>query len=229
VTDAYARVKGTCRNARLTEELAEYAQRHEQYRDMIAWLREHQPSPGEARAELAVNGSAEEVDAAGRPGGWGRYQGAGPASIGTSEDEPAEGKRCAYLDAAQWYDLHGRDWLNVALMQGDSDGFTGPKAYVARPLTKYRVQFKLRGDAAKVRFAAVGWSRDAAGAGDRQALFCSLDELEPTPDWRAYEATFTTALDTKRFALKFGLEGYRDEGAKLGRICVDDVHILVGP
>ncbi|MFQ6098244.1 MAG: beta-N-acetylglucosaminidase domain-containing protein, partial [Armatimonadota bacterium] len=228
VTEAYARVKRTCRNAALSDELGEYAQRCEQYGEMVAWLREHQAPPPAEQEEVAVNGGAEDVDDAGRPIGWGKYQGAGAATIGTSERDPAEGRRCAYLEVGQWYDLQGRDWINVALVLGDSNGYAGPNAYVARPLTKYRVRFKLRGDAAKVRFAPVGWRTDAATAGDRQNLFCTLSQIRPTAEWREYEASFTTALDTKRFAIKFALEGYRDEGARLGRIYVDDVQIFVG-
>jgi hypothetical protein len=87
------------------------------------------------------------------------------------------------------------------------------------------VKFRLRGDAAKVQFAAIGWNSDAADSGRRQTLYARCPELEPTGEWREVEATLTTALDTKRFALKFGLLGYRDEGARLGRLYIDDVRI----
>jgi hypothetical protein len=224
VTDAYARVRETCRNAALTEQLAEFAHRHDQYAEMLAWLRDHEAAGGEL-ADVAVNGGAEEVGAAGKPVGWGVYQGAGTAKMGATTENPASGERCAYVEAAQWYDLNGREWINVALMFGDLNGFTGPNAYEARPLTKYHVRFRLRGDAAKVQFTAIGWNSDAADSGHRQTLYARCPELEPTGEWREVEATFTTALDTKRFALKFGLLGYRDEGARLGRLYIDDVRI----
>jgi len=227
VTDAYAQVQATCRNAALTQELGEYARRHEKYAEMLAWLREHQAAGGEP-TDVAVNGSAEEVDAGGKPVGWAVYQGAGRATLATSTENPASGERCATIEAPEWYNLNGREWINVALMFGDSNGFTGPNAYPAQPLTKYRVAFKLRGDAAKVEFTAVGWNSDKAEASNRQTLFARCPELSATDEWREYAASFTTALDTRRFALKFGIVGFRDEGARLGRLYVDDVRVLVG-
>jgi len=228
VTDGYAQVRQTSRNVALTEELGEYARRHEKYAEMLAWLSEHQAAGGEP-VDVAVNGGAEEVDAAGRPTGWGSYQGAGTAEIGTVAEKPAAGERCAFIEAPQWYDLNGREWINVALMLGDSNGFIGPNAYPAQPLTKYRVKFRARGEAARVEFTAVGWNSEKAEAGNRQTLFTRGPELKLTDEWQEYEATFTTALDTKRFALKFGIVGYQDEGARLGRLYVDDVRVLVGP
>jgi hypothetical protein len=90
------------------------------------------------------------------------------------------------------------------------------------------VTFRLRGDAAKVEFTAVGWNSEKAEAGNRQTLFARCPDLKATDEWREYAATFSTALDTKRLAPKFGIVGFRDEGARLGKLCVDDVHVLVG-
>jgi len=226
VRETHRVVARTCRNERLTEELGERVHPYQQYSEMVAWIREHQPDLSGETENVAVNGSAEEIDDAGRPVGWGQYQGAGPATIGTTDENPAEGKRCVYVEATEWYDLNGRDWINVALIHGDANGFSGPNAYEARPLTKYSVRFKLRGDAANVRLSALGWTSEAAEAGDREPLFCGLRELHATPEWQEYETSFTTSLDTKRLALKFGIEGHRDEGAKLGRVYVDDLQIL---
>jgi hypothetical protein len=222
VTDAYARVQATCRNEALTQELGEIAGRHARYAELVAWLREHQAADGGAEG-LGANGGAEELSPDGKPKGWGLYQGAGKASLSASTDNPASGDRCACLEATEWHNLNGRDWINVALMYGDSDGFSGPEAFEARPLTKYRVRFRLRGDAAKVQFAAIGWNATSAEPQHRQTLFVRSPQVEVTDAWQEYEASFTTALDTKRFALKFWIVGYRDEGARLGRLCVDDV------
>lgn len=228
VREAYRMIGQTCRNERLTAEIGERAERYEQYSEMIAWIKEHQPGLTGEMENVAFNGGAEEIDDAGRPIGWGTYQGAGTAVLGTSTDDPAEGQRCAYVEAPEWYDLNGRDWINVALVLGNSNGYTGPEAYEAQPLTKYRVRFRLRGDAATVRFAPVGWTTEEADRGHREPLFSSFDGLEATGEWQEYETSFTTSLDTRRFALKFGIEGYRDEGAKLGRVYVDHVRILFG-
>jgi len=237
--DALAQVEATCVNRRLVEELRERGEEHQGYREGLDWLAQQPPvaapGPAENRAE---NPSAEEVEN-GRPVGWNLYRGAGNGTVGVTPDAHT-GQHAATLTATEWYDLGGRDWINVALMQGKANGFTGPEAYPAEPFAKYYLSFWLKGEVPRVTVEVVGW-KEGGQAADRQPLLLRLSgenvltqtptavDLKPTAEWQRYEGSFLTLPNTKTFALKFGLAGYRDEGASLGTIAVDDVYIGLGP
>jgi len=237
--EALAQVEAKCVNERLVEELRERQNEHQICQDMLDWLAQQpsivSPGPAENHAE---NPSAEEVSN-GRPVGWNLYVGAGNGTVGVTQDARTE-QYAATLTATEWYDLSGCDWINVALMQGNTDGYSGANAYPAQPFAKYYFSFWLKGDAARVTVEVTGW-KEGGQAAERHQLLLRLSgknvltktltsvDLKPTDQWQYYKGSFITLPDTKTFALKFGLTGYRNEGAKLGSVAVDDVYVGLTP
>ncbi|MEA3399718.1 MAG: beta-N-acetylglucosaminidase domain-containing protein [Armatimonadota bacterium] len=192
-------------------------------------LRPRPPVTPRPLADGVVNGSVEEL-ADGSPVGWSLYRGAGGAELVVSDDAHS-GRHSACLHATEWYHnpehpMHGdRRWINVALIHGSEEGgMHGTDAYDVQPETTYRCSFYLKSDAPSVAVEFQGWSEGFA-AGNRHLLRSKLSSITPTGRWQRYEATFTTWFDTRKFALKIGLQGYADEAMRLGRVWVDDVAI----
>ncbi|MGC9319804.1 MAG: beta-N-acetylglucosaminidase domain-containing protein [Armatimonadota bacterium] len=193
---------------------------------------EVQPRPPVTPRPLAagvVNGSVERLSD-GSPVGWSLYTGAGEAELIVSDDAHS-GRRSACLHATEWYHnpdhpTHGdRRWINAALIHGSEEGgMHGTDAYDVDPETTYRCSFHLKSDAPGVVVEFQGWSEGFA-PGNRHLLRSGLSSITPTDRWRRYETTFTTWFDTRKFALKIGLQGYADEGMRLGKVWVDDVAI----
>ncbi len=44
-------------------------------------------------------------------------------------------------------------------------------------------------------------------------------------DWEQYSVLLYAEHDTKKAALRFALQGYRDNGVRLGKVWVDDVAV----
>ena len=63
-------------------------------------------------------------------------------------------------------------------------------------------------------------------ASARSSLDAYPVDIEPTREWKQYTFTFHTGFDTRKVAIKFGLTGYEDEGARLASIWVDDLAIV---
>ena len=191
-----------------------------------------QPRPQTIKRSLSkgcVNPSAEEI-ADGKPVGWSLYTGAGKAKLVVSA-QAHSGKHSACLHATQWYHnpahaTHGdRKWINVALVHGsEGRGFDGRDAYDVEPGKGYRCSFWLKGDVPRVSVQFQGWSA-GMGSSFRHPLESDLPEIHPTKDWKQVAATFHTGFDTRKLAVKLGILGYEDEGARLGRIWVDDIAI----
>ncbi|MGD8241151.1 MAG: beta-N-acetylglucosaminidase domain-containing protein, partial [Armatimonadota bacterium] len=177
----------------------------------------------------AVNPSVEEV-VDGKPVGWSLYHGAGVARMSLSPDANS-GERSLCIEATRWYQdpthpTHGdRKWINVALVHGSElGGKEGRDAYDVEPSTSYRCSFYLKGDVPTVHLQYQGWSF-MMDSNARESLRGDLEEIRPTGEWQRYTSTFDTDYATKKFALKFALIGYEDEGMRLGSIWVDDVSI----
>jgi len=139
---------------------------------------------------MAANPSAAEATQAGKPVGWGCYVGDGKCEWGAAQPGRTD-ERCAHLKTT---DPGKQMPMNVALIQGDSNGYTGEKAYLGHEGATYRVSFHLRGTAPRVNVAAVLWRGDPKDANRRhhEPLVLAV----PTPQWRRHEATFTIPGDT---------------------------------
>lgn len=179
-----------------------------------------------------VNYSAHGIDGwrdpdrGGLPRGWGLYLGAGAAKIGSSQEVRRSGRRSVYIEITGFYPSFGGrpDFLNVALMQGDSDGYWGDRAYRAEP-GRYEFSLWLRGDVPKVAVYALGWRGEEASPATRVDLGRPV-EFKPSSDWRPCRGTFSVPKGVRRFALKIALYGWREEGFEVGqRVYVDDVVI----
>jgi len=119
----------------------------------------------------------------------------------------------------------GRQYLNCGLMQGCASGYDGRKAYATKPRTAYRFSFWLKGTVPWTYAQAVCWT-GKAGSSDRSSLGIVPGRIVPTNDWQRYEGFFVTKRKTVRFALKWHVAGFEDDGMRLGELLVDDVELV---
>ncbi len=136
--------------------------------------------------EMARNPSAAEVDDKGKPVGWGLYHGDGTeefsqAKVGHSDEASA------LLKALQ----AGKQMMNVALIIGESDGYTGAKAYEGVLGATYKISFWLRGKAPSVGVSALYWPDSPTDPGQRAyAPIKGLEAVEATDKWVKWEGEF---------------------------------------
>lgn len=218
-----AAVGQKCRNAALVAEIQERSDMGAQYLEALAIL-EELPGPTEAETgNLIENTGAEDVSG-NRPAGFDFYGGAGKLTLTSSEDAHS-GERAACLRATDWYVYpDGREWINVAMTVGGSNGYTAGDAIEVEPFCKYNFSFWAKSDLPTWELSAVGW-REGGGSGARQNLRTKPEEIRTSTEWRRYTGSFVTLPGTTRAALKIGITGDRKDGAKLGTIWVDDAYV----
>jgi len=160
---------------------------------------------------------------------WGMYSGGGRDTGAVVIGPGHESARCAGLVTKGFYvdPKTGKPkFISLALIVGDSDGYSGPRAYPCRANTTYRLSFWLKGDLPHVTPEGLAWKADEAKRTDRQHLGTTIGRIRPTPDWRRYEGTFTTRPDSKRLVVGFRFS-HGAGGFELGkRIFVDDVKVV---
>ena len=158
---------------------------------------------------------------------WGMYSGGTPDDGRIFAARIAHsGRRSAALEAVKFYvdPKTGKPaYVGLALVQGDSDGYTGNRAYVAKPNTTYRLSFWLKGDIPSVNVGVTGWKSDTAAKKDRQTIGTSLGAIKPSLDWQRFEGTFVTKADTRRFAIRFNVFGKPGNFPLGSKVFVDDV------
>lgn len=171
------------------------------------------------------------ASAGGLPPGWGLYSGGTPgdgALAGSSEAH--SGRRSVMLETRQFYKdpaTGNPKMLSLKLMQGDSDGYGGARAYVATPGAEYRVAFWLKGDVPEVKVSVTAWTTEAAKPADRQPLRTSLPAIRPTSAWQRFEGTFQLPAAARRFALAFEVSGTPARFPLGSRLWVDDVELAL--
>ena len=163
------------------------------------------------------------------PVGWGLYSGGGRAdgSLGRS-DEAHSGRRSAQLETRQFYvdPKTGKPtFLTLKLLQGDSDGYSGARAYVAKPGAEYRFAFWCKGEVPEVKVGVTCWTTAAALAADRVSVETSLKPLRPSAEWQRHEGSFTLPTTAQRFVLGFGVSGSAGRFPLGSRLLVDDVEM----
>lgn len=137
--------------------------------------------------EIARNPSATELDAGGKLVGWGVYQGDGTKEFGQATPGRTD-QAAARLKTVQ----AGQQMMNVALIIGDADGYTGPRAYEGVLGAKYRVSFWLRGQAPVVGASALYWPDNPSDAGNRTyTAIKGLESLQATDQWVKWDGEFT--------------------------------------
>ncbi|HID07262.1 MAG TPA: hypothetical protein EYP10_08945, partial [Armatimonadetes bacterium] len=232
---AFDAVQRRCDNAQLVEELRQRCKRFTSSRKVIAESRKRM-SASQGQVQRIIIHATMEGNERDVLRNIGCYRGAGGARIEISHDA-YEGTQSAKLTATEWYPLHGRDWINVGLMIGNTDGYSGINALQVPAFTKCSFSLWIKGNVTKATISAVGW-KGKCGRVDRHALpirvrrpdgtwtqLNTKQEIQLTNKWHKVEGYFTTLLDTRRVALRIGIVGYRDRGAQLGTIWVDDVRI----
>lgn len=120
------------------------------------------------------------------PLGWQMYHGDGKGEWGQSPEGHGD-RACAFLKAVE----RGKEGMNVALIAGDSDGYTGAKAIELRVGQTYRVRFWMRGRAPAVGVNVVYWPNDPTSAKDRHNTDLEgLPTVVPKAEWTEHTATF---------------------------------------
>ncbi len=189
-----------------------------------------------AAEDLARNGNCEEV-VDGKPVSWDVY--GSPKEWGSVPDGYRE--KAVYFVPPDFQQRtegpnKGRNYTSAALVQGDANGYSGPNALVHVPDTSekyyrypsavsYKVSFWYRSVAAPVRMYLRGWRTREAGPGDRVDGSGGIAGIPATDEWTHYEATVTPNPETKTFCIMFLVDGYEDEGLKLGPVYVDELKI----
>jgi hypothetical protein len=156
------------------------------------------------------------------PVGWGFYLGSGKAFWGRTPDEAHAGKFSAFLKGLE---VAGGA-LNVALIAGDSNGYSGAKAYPAEAGTKYRYSFWAKGDFKEVQFAIMTWKTETADKDAREVA--PISKLYPTEKWAEYKGEFEMPAGARKFVLMFQGQLKEAGGDKLGVLFVDDVEANAG-
>ncbi len=186
--------------------------------------------------DISRNGTCEQVEN-GKPVGWDTY---GTAKEWGSLEPGYQGRGVYFIpqDFSAWKagDNQGRMYTSSALVQGDANGYRGPEALVHEPSPearyskypasdRYKVSFWMKSASSSVRVYLRGWKTEAATPQDRVDGTGQLTNLPATDKWTYYEMTATPQPDTKRFCIMFLVDGFEDQGLKLGPVQVDEVRI----
>jgi len=189
-----------------------------------------------AAEDLSHNGNCEQVEE-GKPVGWDTYS--TPKEWGSLE-EGYEGKGVYFIppDFVPWKEgpNKGRNYTSCALVQGDADGYRGPEALVHEPSAdsryfkyptsdRYKVTFWMKSESSSVRVFLRGWKTDEATPTDRADGAGQITNVPATDKWTYYQMTATPQPGTKRFCIMFLVDGFEDQGLKLGPVHVDEVRI----
>ncbi|MDH7569173.1 MAG: heparinase II/III family protein, partial [Armatimonadota bacterium] len=118
-----------------------------------------------------------------KPAGWGAYSGDGECEWGATT---VDGGPCIRFRAVK---PHANGRMNVALLVGDSDGYTGARALRGKPGATYRVRFRLRGNASNVSVGAITWPYNPDSPADRVTV--SAAQVSAETGWKTHQATFT--------------------------------------
>ncbi len=174
-----------------------------------------------ATTEDLVFSTAPTPDAA-PPDHSGYYVGGGRALWGRTQEEAHGGEFSAFLKGV----AHSGGSLNIALVVGDSNGYSGAEAYTAEAGATYRYSFWTKGDLSDVRLVLMTWDSEA---GDKDARHhVNLAELPPAEQWTQHHGEFTMPDEARKFVLMFKvyMDGLGPE--KLGVLYVDDMEVSLG-
>jgi len=149
-----------------------------------------------------------------KPTWWSFYAGAGDGIWGRTNTQKHSGTFSAYLKATAYYS----NSINIGIIAGKSNGYSGTEAYPIQPGTAYNYSFWIRGDVASVNPIAIVWN----AGGTKSEIW--LNSVAPTATWAQYSGTFTTKADTQKFVLIFKIYGV-SSSENLGAIEVDDVSV----
>ncbi len=133
--------------------------------------------------EIAANPSVTEIDEqTGKPVNWNRYAGSGKAEWGAASPGRTD-QHCAYMK------ITGGEDINQALIQGDTNGYTGPQALEMPDGVSGKVSFWIRGQAAACSISFVMWRSDPTSAGDRHHL--GLGSVPVGDEWTQHTLEFS--------------------------------------
>ena len=155
---------------------------------------------------------------------WNYYEGTGSGDWGRTTDEAHTGNYSAFLKGTEY---NQDNLLNIGLVVGDSNGYSGLNAYNATPDTTYNISFWIKGDFNYINVYAMTWNTEDGSSG-RTLRSTSIGQVTPTGTWTQYQGTFTIPSDAKKLILMFKVYGDSSQ-INLGTIYVDDVEICASP
>jgi len=137
--------------------------------------------------ELAKNPSAAQIDQkTGKPVEWNHYSGSGDVEWGSHSPGRTD-DHCAYLKILG----KGDDTtINQALIQGNTNGYSGVNALQMPEGARGTVSFWIRGSAASCSVSTVAWPSDPSSSGDR--VHKGLGTVPATEEWTHHTLEFGT-------------------------------------
>ncbi len=154
--------------------------------------------------ELAVNRSAAEVsEETGRPIGWNLYSGSGKAEWGVASPGRTD-DTCAYMKVVE-----SANGVNLALIQGDTGGYSGPNALLMPEGSDLTVSFWIRGEAPGCAISLVTWPNDPTSPADRDHRH--LGSVPVTAEWTRHELQlgFRKSMDLENIRSTYSPESWR--------------------
>ena len=154
-----------------------------------------------------------------QPKHWGYYRGAGSGLWGRTQQEAHTGKFSAFLKGV----TSERGALNIALVLGDSDGYSGANAYPAQAGARYEYSFWAKGDLKGISLRLTAWANDAATSRERQHK--GLMSFVPTQEWKEYQGQFTMPSGARKFVLLSRAYLKVAPREDIGVLYLDDLHV----
>jgi uncharacterized lipoprotein YddW (UPF0748 family) len=184
-----------------------------------------------AAENLAPNPTAEQVDADGKPTGWGLYLGAGQAKLRSTTDQKHSGQRSTCLELTDWHTPAGADGAahrsaSSAIVLAPNNGYNAAGALACSPGESYTLSFWYKGDVASATVSAVGWPSPEATDSQRIPIPISEGEASPGAQWRRWGGRFRIPERARRFALMIHVAGEQSKGFQFGKLYVDDIAIM---
>ena len=184
---------------------------------------------GTVAASTALGTSAQDsvrnINATGpspisMPNYWSYYLGDGNGTWGGTRYHAHSGDYSAFLQTRSY---GSSDSVNVGLIAGKSDGYSGPEAYPIQASTTYSFSFWTRGDLQGAQPYALVWTSDEANSSERQWVSMA-GSIDPSGDWTHHEGIFTTPADAHKFVVMFKAIGDSSQ-VSLGTLYVDDLQV----
>jgi len=186
---------------------------------------------------ILPNGNCEQA-AEGKPVGWCTYDGV------DQWGSLADGYRgkAVYFVPKPFSPIAtgaraGEDYQSCGLMCGSSNSYTGSDALTSSPPPAarycrhpgaatpfYRLTCWIKSSASEMQVSIQCWATAEARARDRLRRV-PVVKLPATEEWTHCERVVRLPASTKRFAPMFQVHGYRRDGLRLGRVCIDEVTI----
>ncbi len=187
-------------------------------------------------ANIIQNPGAEKIGENKKPVFWGEYGGAeyGRWGIYTKDTAP-ENVYAGNISVYYRLGFNKDGYANCGLIAGDSNGYTGVKAYEVTPGATYYFSFWLKGSGYGRELTVMpwGWTQDnkriQSNASNAPAGFRGI-KIYPTNEWTKYSGSFIVPENVHTVILLFHSYGYLyKDFAEDVEFIVDEVYLSTEP